>query len=381
MKKSIIAALAGAVVVTSVGFGGFASAMDKAITFSIDGQPQQIHVWGSTVADVLDDQGITLGAYDEVTPAAAEKISDGSVVEVSYGREVTIIVDGVEQRFWTTATTLDEALFEIGLHNSDARFSVDRSMPLGRDGLTLSATTPKAVTIQHSGTETQVTSTAADVAGVLAENGITVDADDRVSQQLSDRLTADMVITIQRVEVTEITETQPMPHATTTVEDDTAVKDSKQILVSGVDGEKQVVFQVVIVDGVEESRSPVSEVVVREPVTEEVQIGTKPPATTPSAGGGGSYSGSHADWMSAAGISPADFSAAEILVMRESSWNPNAVNPSSGACGLVQALPCSKLGPNWNDPVVALQWGDNYVKQRYGGWQQALAHSYAYGWY
>ena len=88
-----------------------------------------------------------------------------------------------------------------------------------------------------------------------------------------------------------------------------------------------------------------------------------------------------ADWMAAAGIAPSDYSAVEILVERESSWNPNAVNSSSGACGLTQALPCSKLGANWNDPVVALAWGDAYVKGRYGSWQAALAHSYANGWY
>ena len=86
-------------------------------------------------------------------------------------------------------------------------------------------------------------------------------------------------------------------------------------------------------------------------------------------------------WITFAGIAPADFAAANRLIQRESGWNPTAVNASSGACGLVQALPCSKLGANWSDPVNALRWGDNYVKNRYGGWSQALAHSDANGWY
>lgn len=389
MNKTTVAALASTVVVlVSVGLGGVASAMDKAVTVNIDGENRPIHVWGTTVHDVLTDQNIVLGEYDEVFPAADEPISDGTVIEVNYGRQVTIIIDGVEKTFWTTATTLEEALTEIGLHDSDARFSVDRSMPLGRDGITVSATTPKEVTIKADGRDVKVTSTAADVAGLLAENGITFDGDDRVSQSLSSRLTAGMTISVQRIEVSEVTENTTIPHETKTTDDDSLPKGTTKVIVEGKDGEKQVVYQIVWADGVEESKNPISETVITEPVTEEVKAGTKddpgsgPPGTpSPSTGGSTRYSGSHADWMTAAGIDPADFSAVEILVSRESTWNPNAVNASSGACGLVQALPCAKLGPNWNDPVVALKWGDQYVKERYGGWQQALAHSYAYGWY
>ena len=92
------------------------------------------------------------------------------------------------------------------------------------------------------------------------------------------------------------------------------------------------------------------------------------------------YSGSHADWMSAAGIPSDQWAAAEVLVQRESSWNPNAYN-SIGACSLVQALPCSKIPGDWHDPVTALRWGNGYVLARYGTWNNALAHSYSHNWY
>lgn len=66
---------------------------------------------------------------------------------------------------------------------------------------------------------------------------------------------------------------------------------------------------------------------------------------------------------------------------REASWNPNAVNKSSGACGLAQALPCSKIGDGWNDPVTALKWMNTYVHQRYGGWSQAVSFHDSHNWY
>lgn len=90
--------------------------------------------------------------------------------------------------------------------------------------------------------------------------------------------------------------------------------------------------------------------------------------------------GSHTELMTAAGIPYNEQASAERLVQRESSWNPNALN-SIGACSLVQALPCSKIGGNWRDPVTALVWGNGYVKSRYGTWNAALAHSLANNWY
>lgn len=58
----------------------------------------------------------------------------------------------------------------------------------------------------------------------------------------------------------------------------------------------------------------------------------------------------------------------------ESAWDEDAVNPSSGAGGIPQALPASKMGPNWrNNPRVQIGWGLRYIKQRYGSPSRALA--------
>ena len=87
-----------------------------------------------------------------------------------------------------------------------------------------------------------------------------------------------------------------------------------------------------------------------------------------SSGGGGPvlYSGGGApsEWMAAAGISEADMGYVDYIVSRESGWNPNATNRSSGACGLVQALPCSKVPGNGYDPVDNLRWGTGYATSR-----------------
>lgn len=93
------------------------------------------------------------------------------------------------------------------------------------------------------------------------------------------------------------------------------------------------------------------------------------------------HTGTKYDWMSAAGIPETDWDNVDSIVTRESGWNPDAVNPSSGACGLAQALPCSKTGDSWNDPVVALTWQYQYVTSRYGGYTGAVSFWNIHHWY
>ncbi|PCE13825.1 hypothetical protein AUC47_07595 [Microbacterium sp. SZ1] len=96
-----------------------------------------------------------------------------------------------------------------------------------------------------------------------------------------------------------------------------------------------------------------------------------------SSGGGGPLfytgGGAPAEWMAAAGIAESDWGYVDYIVSRESGWNPNATNKSSGACGLVQALPCSKVPGNGYDPVDNLRWATGYATGRYGSWAGAHA--------
>ncbi|MEK6879068.1 MAG: hypothetical protein AABY22_05640, partial [Nanoarchaeota archaeon] len=48
------------------------------------------------------------------------------------------------------------------------------------------------------------------------------------------------------------------------------------------------------------------------------------------------------------------------------SFNPYAINSSSGACGLGQALPCSKMKCDLSDTACQISWTINYIKDRYG---------------
>ncbi|MGW5660181.1 lytic transglycosylase domain-containing protein [Streptomyces sp. NPDC003758] len=73
------------------------------------------------------------------------------------------------------------------------------------------------------------------------------------------------------------------------------------------------------------------------------------------------------------------------IVNHESSWNYQAVNASSGAYGLFQALPAGKYasaGADWRtNPATQIKWGLNYMDSRYGSPCQAWSFWQANSWY
>ena len=70
---------------------------------------------------------------------------------------------------------------------------------------------------------------------------------------------------------------------------------------------------------------------------------------------------------------------------RESGWNVSATNASSGAYGIPQSLPASKMasaGSDWRtNAATQIKWGLGYIKATYGSPCGAWGHSQATGWY
>ena len=85
------------------------------------------------------------------------------------------------------------------------------------------------------------------------------------------------------------------------------------------------------------------------------------------------------------GWSDYDFECLVALWNRESNWNPYAENPSSGAYGIPQSLPASKMASVGDDYLTngytQIIWGLQYIAGRYGNPANAWAHSEATGWY
>ncbi|MDO0925963.1 transglycosylase SLT domain-containing protein [Streptomyces sp. TG1A-8] len=99
----------------------------------------------------------------------------------------------------------------------------------------------------------------------------------------------------------------------------------------------------------------------------------------------GSYSVAQIQAMARQMVAGGQFQCFSNIVDHESSWNYRAVNASSGAYGLFQALPGSKMasaGADWQtNPATQIKWGLNYMNGRYGSPCEAWSFWQANHWY
>lgn len=194
--------------------------------------------------------------------------------------------------------------------------------------------------------------------------------------------------------ITTVTEDQVQAHTRVEQPTDTLPAGETQVQTAGADGLVRVTYHVVTENGVEVSREVVSSVVVTAAVEEVVLVGTGAQSSAPSptpapvAPGGTSAAAAQAiaqSMMSSYGWNDSEFSCLVSLWQRESGWNYQAQNPSSGAYGIPQALPGSKMGSvaaDWaTNPATQITWGLGYIQGRYGSPCAAWAHSNSVGWY
>ena len=82
-----------------------------------------------------------------------------------------------------------------------------------------------------------------------------------------------------------------------------------------------------------------------------------------------------------------DYNAVVNIIIKESGFNPNAVNKKSGACGLFQACPCKDAIKEYPDYMTnyksQIEWGLKYIKNRpnYGTPTKAWAFWQTHHWY
>jgi hypothetical protein len=85
------------------------------------------------------------------------------------------------------------------------------------------------------------------------------------------------------------------------------------------------------------------------------------------------------------GWSSGQFSCLDPLWEHESRWSVTAANPGSGAFGIPQALPGSRMasaGPDWpTSAATQITWGLRYIRDTYGSPCAAFSHEQATGWY
>ncbi len=294
----------------------------KTVTLTIDGASRTVDADADTVRALLADEQVPVTGRDIVAPGLESAVTDGQQVVVRYARQLTVTVDGTSRTYWTTALTVDEALNALGIRAEGARLSASRSMPLGRQGLDLAISTPKKVTLTADGKRRTVTTTAATVGQLLGEQKVAVDGDDRLSVAAAAPVVDRLAVRLTRISHKRTTLVETVPFGTTRKASSTLYKGETKVVTEGRPGTRRAVYDVLIADGKKKQRELVTATVVKAPVAQVVEVGTKR-RPEPTGGGGGNVGGG-ADGLNWA-----------ALARCESGGNPRAVNPA-GYYGLYQ---------------------------------------------
>ncbi|WP_421742012.1 ubiquitin-like domain-containing protein [Cellulomonas sp.] len=252
------------------GSAAFAHAQ-KSVTLDVDGEVTNLSTFAGSVDGLLEDQGVVVGARDEVSLTGA--LPEGADIVVRHAHQVAVSIDGQETSVWTTALSADEALDSLSARGQAVALVASRSAAGGRPELSLDLALHGPADVLVDGTTLAVPDADARVAQVLGELGITLNPLDRVSVVQSD--TGRVQVVVNRIAVQDVTTTHEVAFASTTQQDAARYTDQKRTLTAGVPGVRTLVERVTTVDGVESGRVTLSDAVTQAPVDEVLSVGTK----------------------------------------------------------------------------------------------------------
>lgn len=352
---------------------------NKILTVFESGQKTSFKTNAKTVREALKAQKINLSKEDSVEPGLDEELTGAEYSINIYRAKPVVIEDGELKTKILTAAQTPRQIAEkadLNVHNED-KLAFEESGNILEDGSinTLKITRAKEISVDLFGKTESFRTQAKTVEDFLKEKKIVLGKDDDISIDLKTQISNGLNFRIWRNGKQTLTVEEPTDFQTETIQD--ANKDSgyKEIKEAGEKGTKSVTYEVEMQNGKEISRKKINETEIKAAKKQVVIVGTK--TSLPA--------GSHTDWMSAAGISASDQGSANAIISQESGWRVNATNRSSGAYGIPQALPGSKMasaGSDWQtNPITQLKWMNSYVVGRYGSWQNAYAHKKSKGWY
>ena len=354
----------------------------KLLTVFDRGKERGIMTAGTTIGEALEQAGIIVGQNDLVEPALDEKLVARSYsVNIYRARPVTIIDGAVSQRILTPYQTSRQIVEDAGMTLQDEdKTTVEPVTDMTTSGAGLQVVIDRATpfTLVLYGKTTQAYTQAATVEDMLREKGITLASNDSLSVNRQTAITAGMTVELWRNGKQTVTVEEEVAFPIEKVQDADRPVGFHEVKTPGEKGKRTVSYEVVMRNGVEESRKEIQSVTTKEPKKQVEIVGAKPKVpTNPSENAQLGH-----EMMLAYGFGEDQWSCLYNLWMKESGWRVNAANPSSDAYGIPQALPGSKMGPGWQDDArVQIQWGLGYVKGRYGTPCGAWSSFLAKGWY
>lgn len=352
---------------------------NKVLNVFENGKKTSFKTNAKTVREALKAQKIGFSKEDTVEPSLDDELTSADYSVNIYRAKPVVIEDGDSKiKVMTAAQTPRQIAQKSGIkiHNED-KLAFEQSGNILEDGVTnlLKITRAKQISVELFGKKEIFRTQSKTVADFLNEKKISLTKDDGINIDKNTAISNGLSFRIWRNGKQTVTIEEETNFTIETIQD--ANKDSsyKEIKEAGEKGSKSVTYEIEMQNGKEVSRKKINETEIKAAKKQVVIVGIK--VNLPA--------GSHTDWMSAAGIPAGEQGIANAIISQESGWRVNATNKSSGAYGIPQALPGSKMasaGADWQtNPITQLKWMNSYVIGRYKSWQGASDHKARTGWY
>ncbi|MDQ2973325.1 MAG: G5 domain-containing protein [bacterium] len=369
-----------------VSFGGqTVGAKDtRIVVVKHDNESRTVPTRSKTVGELLIALNLELHEKDKVTPGLDSPIlEDNQTIEISRARPVILSDNGRDVEIFTAEPEARDIALQAGLTlaEKDLATLTPYDQPLSTGFAAEKVSVFRAITVTASvfGNVTQYQTQAKTLSEFLKEQNIEIAVGETTQpEDPASPVVPGMLIAINQINKKIESKSIPISFKVDTKTDASLSPGQSKVLSAGVPGERSVIYEIQYdALGKEVSRSELVTVVTREPINEIRAKATLLPSSL-------SVSADKQSLMAAAGISPEDFGAADFIISRESGWRPGALNSSSGAYGLCQSLPASKMATAGADymtnPVTQLRWCSGYAK-RYGGWGGAYQAWLAQHWW
>lgn len=341
----------------------------KIVIISYDKHERVVPVKETTVGNLLNKLNIKLNPGDVVEPAAETPINQDQF-RINIYRAVPVqIVDGSSKISTFSAATTPRAIAQQVGQNvyPEDKIIAEPVQDFVRSGaiseqIIIKRSTP--VNVDLYGTPVILRTHAQTVGELIKEKNIKLTKDDKLSLPPNAPISPNMQFAVLRTGIKVTTVVEDIPSPVQTINDPKLAYGTSALRQAGSSGQQTVTYEITLNNNREVSRKVIQAIVNKQAVATIRVVGT-------------SLSGIKGD-MALAGIAPGDYNAADFIISRESGWRPYARNSTSGAYGLCQAYPGTKMasfGSDWaTNPVTQLKWCNDYAKRRYGGWQAAYNH-------
>jgi resuscitation-promoting factor RpfB len=369
-------------------FGGetIGASDSKVVRLHVDGKQQIVPTRAQSVGELLERRGITVHEKDIIEPALDTPITVNEFEVNVYKAKPVLVIDGGNKTVVMSAEPTPEAVAEdagLTVYPEDRleKTAADLTNPTEaiQDGLVAKKVViERATPVKFSlyGKSVEIRTHAKTVGELLAEKNIELNDDDTLQPTGDTELSSNLQIFVVRygTEIDVVEEEIEMP--VDVIEDPNLPMGTVRVQTRGTAGLKTVTYEIELENGREVGRTAIQETTLREAVTQVEVRGTKVIISNPSENVKlGQRIAEQMGWSH-------QFHCIYSIFQRESGWNHLAQNRSSGAYGIPQALPGTKMGPGWqSDPEVQIRWGIGYMVGRYGSPCEAQAFWNINHWY